>query len=320
MAVPEWASSILGLLALFTISLAAGLALLTAWTIHRLLHPPRRTYATALAQGRPGQPDQVPGVASFETWPLTWRGMPLPVWDFPGAGGPAAPVFILSHGWGDSRIGALTRAQALLPLASRFVAWDMPGHGDSPDHSPCLLGAHEHLALRALIERLAQEPAPVVLLGWSLGAGVSIAAMSGWNTDAARNVRAIIAEAPYRLPQTPARNMLRSFGLPHAINLPLALAVARHRTGAPPFWDAPEGTFDRAALARSLPCPLLVLHGDQDAIAPIEDGRAIVQAAPDARLQELQGLGHYSIWTGDHTSVIMEHVREFVGEAVGART
>ncbi len=300
---------------LFTIGYAVGVVLLTLWTLHRLLHPPRRTYASALAQGRPGQPDQLAARngqrRTFESWTITSHGHSLPVWDFPGDA-PAGPVFILTHGWGDSRIGALTRAQALLPHSSRIIAWDMPGHGDAPDDSACALGAHEHEALRTLIERVtsSQAPgsAPVFLLGWSLGAGVSIAAMSGWAEPAAALVRGIIAEAPYRLPQTPARNMLKSFGLPFAVNLPIALALARWRIGAPPLWGMAGGTFDRAALARGLVCPLLVIHGEDDAISPVEDGRDIAAAAPRGGLLTLPGVGHYSIWTGECVGKVVGRV------------
>lgn len=312
--------SIVGLAELFAVAWVVGVVLLTLWTLHRLLHPPRRTYASALAQGRPGEPDQLAprhGTRrTFDSWTTAWRGLALPVWDFPGDA-PEGPVFILTHGWGDSRIGALTRAAILLPIASRIIAWDMPGHGDAPENSACALGAHEHEALRTLIEQVASPiggggAPPVFLLGWSLGAGVSIAAMSGWNEPAAACVRGVIAEAPYRLPQTPARNMLRSFGLPHAVNLPVALALARWRIVAPPMWSVADGTFDRAALARGLACPLLVIHGEDDAIAPVQDGREIAAAAPRGEVLTLQGVGHYSIWTGECAGEVVGRVGAFV--------
>lgn len=304
----------LGLAAFFVLGLVFAIASVTAWTLHRLLHPPRRTYATALAQGRPGQPDQLRNAAGtprkFESWTISWRGMDLPVWDVEGDA-PAGPVIVMTHGWGDSRIGALTRAEALLPMAARIIAWDMPGHGDAP--GSCLLGVHEHGALRTLVERLAEQETPVVLLGWSLGAGVSIAAMNGWEGGASEWVRCVICEAPYRLPQTPARNMMRSFGLPTTINLPVAMALARFRIGAPPFWQSERGTFDRASFATSVHVPMLIIHGEDDTIAPVRDARDIAEAAPNAELLTLPGIGHYSLWTAEQSrATVVDRVSAFI--------
>ncbi len=306
---------LLGLILFLAAGLLLGLLALTGWTLHRLRHPPRRTYASALAQGRPAQPDQLPardgtGAArTFESWTVESRGLSLPVWDFPGDGPPNAPVFILTHGWGDSRIGALTRAQALLPLASRFIAWDIPGHGDAP--GACVLGVSEHEALRNIIERVNSDR--VVLLGWSLGAGISIAAMSNWQSDAVHRVLAIIAEAPYCLPQTPARNMMRAFGLPSTANLPFAMAAMRVLSGATAAWQHANGPFDRAALARTITCPLLVIHGSEDAISPVEDGHAIASAAPQADILVLPGAGHYSLWTQeDSRAAVLQRIRSLL--------
>lgn len=310
----------LGFAALFMLGLLSAIVAVTAWTLHRLLHPPRRTYATALAQGRPGQPDQLQVAVGtprkFESWTFSWRGMDLPVWDILGDA-PAGPVIVMTHGWGDSRIGALARAEALLPEASRVIAWDMPGHGDAP--GSCLLGVHEHEALRTLVDRVAGNGTPVVLLGWSLGAGVSLAAMSGWEGGSSERVRCVICEAPYRLPQTPACNMMRAFGLPAAINLPIAMAIARLRIGAPPFWQQQCGTFDRMSLAASVRVPLLIIHGEDDAIAPVQDAREVAAAAPHAELLILPEVGHYSLWTADPARLtVVGRTREFIATHVHA--
>jgi pimeloyl-ACP methyl ester carboxylesterase len=38
--------------------------------------------------------------------------------------------------------------------------------------------------------------------------------------------------------------------------------------------------------------PALVLHGDADAIVPVENGRALAARLPNARYVELPGRGH----------------------------
>jgi pimeloyl-ACP methyl ester carboxylesterase len=279
-------SSLVGLAALLLVGLIIAIIAMTAYTIYLLTHPPRRTYASALARGRPGDPGELdPGLRGkrpFTSWTFQHGGLDLPVWDIQGDK-PDGPIVILSHGWGDSRIGGLTRTPALATHASRLILWDMPGHGEAK--GTCALGTREVGALLTLIERIG---APVVLFGWSLGAGVSIAAAV--QTD---SVKGVIAEAPYRLPWTPARNVLASFGLPFRINLPLAMGILGLRFGLGPMWPG----FDRAALAAKLRAPLLVIHGALDTICPVQDGRDIAGAAPHHDLLILDNGAHHSIWT-----------------------
>lgn len=293
-----------GFFTLMGVGLLIACAALIAHTVYWITHPPRRTYASAVSRGRPGDPGELPpgpsGPRTYDEWTLGFGSLALPVWDIPGDD-PRGPVIVLTHGWGDSRVGALSRVQLLAPLASRLIAWDMPGQGDAP--GTCSLGTREVAALLALIERVGRDR-PLVLFGWSLGGGVSIAA-------AARTpgLHAVIAEAPYRLPPTPARNVLDGFGYPWRLNLPAALALLGWRLGVGPRWEG----FDRAELARSLTAPLLVLHGDADDVCPIEDGRCIAASAPHGRLVTIAGGGHHGLWTDGATAhLCVSAVREFL--------
>jgi pimeloyl-ACP methyl ester carboxylesterase len=63
--------------------------------------------------------------------------------------------------------------------------------------------------------------------------------------------------------------------------------------GVGPHWRG----FDRAAHAAGLRVPLLLIHGDQDEVCPFEDARAISAACPGARLVNVDGAGHHSLWT-----------------------
>ena len=295
---------ILGLAQLLLVGLFIAFLWSVAWTIWRLTHPPRRTYASALARGCPGDPSELPARPdgqrrTFTSWTLrTSDGLDLPVWDMPGDD-PRGPVLILTHGWGDSRIGALTRAEPLLLHVSRTVMWDLRGHGDAP--GTCRLGTREVDDLRRLIAQVRGESAgsapAVVLLGWSLGAGVSIVAAASVDpaasTDRSAPVASLIAEAPYRRAITPARNVLRGLGLPVGPVLQLAFWLLGLDFGVGPRWRG----FDRAAHAAGLRVPLLLIHGDQDEVCPFEDARAISASCPGARLIHVEGAGHHSLWT-----------------------
>jgi pimeloyl-ACP methyl ester carboxylesterase len=184
------------------------------------------------------------------------------------------------------------------------------------------LGLRETDYLLALIHTLDdrrstsqdESPRALALWGWSLGAGVSIDAAG---CDALRDrVIAVIAEAPYRLPQTPARNVLALWGLPHGWSLSFALFVLglRHRCR---LWTREHGPFDRATRARSVAAPLLVLHGDQDDVCPVEDGRTIARAAPHGTIEILEGCGHHGIWTtSDSRASADQAVRAFLGRVL----
>ena len=53
--------------------------------------------------------------------------------------------------------------------------------------------------------------------------------------------------------------------------------------------------YDRARAAALLRCPLLVLHGTDDAMGPLESARRIAAAAPQGRLVTIEGGGHLDL-------------------------
>ncbi|HYE03105.1 MAG TPA: alpha/beta hydrolase, partial [Phycisphaerales bacterium] len=180
------------------LAVAYGAVLLRTWWL--LTRPPRRSLGWALGRGLAPDPGHLavgPGGAGLRFGPLTVasRGRRLAVWDIVGLD-PEGPVMLLTHGWGESRIASLPRVAALAPLASRLICWDLPGHGDSG--GACALGLREADDLARVVQAAGSERR-LVLVGSSLGAGVSIAA-------AARSVpaAAVIAEGPYRFAAAPA--------------------------------------------------------------------------------------------------------------------
>jgi pimeloyl-ACP methyl ester carboxylesterase len=240
------------------------------------------------------------------------------VWEIEGDD-PAGPVVILTHGWADSRIGGLARANAVAAVASRLILWDLAGHGESPGVSH--LGTAEITDLGALVDLLRSPGrqqsgnSPIVLYGWSLGAGVSIVVAA----RSTAHIAAVVAESPYRLPETPALNVLRARSLPHRLTLAPALWLVGALTGVGPGFRPPSApsprtsVFDRAVHAARLTCPLLVLHGTDDEVCPIEDGRAIAAAAPKATLGEIPGARHNDLWTEpQHAERAAAAVQSFV--------
>lgn len=280
------------------------LALLIAMTAWRLTHPPRRSYASAVSRGEPGDPSELDTPLSWEQWTVTSRGEGFDVWDIAGLNA-AGPVVIFAHGWGDSRMGALTRVRHLAPHCSRMIAFDLPAQGERGGW--LRMGAREHHDILAIARKVRETgTAPVVLLGWSLGAGVCIAAAEDDETGI---IAGVVAEAAYRRVRTPARNVLHYSGMPWRLNLAPALWIVGTLAGVGPTWRG----FDRRDLSGRLRVPLLVLHGIDDPISPIEDARAIAEAAPDATLAEIEDAEHNDLWLDPYAERSAAAVAEFLG-------
>lgn len=281
---------LLGLAQLLAVGLAAAWLLVVVYTVRSLTRPPRRTYTWAVSRRTAGDPGELEPSRAFDSFVFRGRDSELPAWRVVGDD-PAGPVVVMTHGWGSSRVGGLKRVRAAAAGASTVVLWDLPGHGEAP--GTARMGADEHLDLLALLDSLGPADAGVVLFGWSMGAGVSIRAAAGDAAAGRNRIRAVIAEAPYIDPATPARAVMRLRGMPHRTNLPPAMAWIGIRCGVGARWSG----FARDAHAARLGVPLTVIHGDADPVCPVDAGRAIAEAAPDGRLVVVPGAGHNNLWT-----------------------
>jgi len=52
------------------------------------------------------------------------------------------------------------------------------------------------------------------------------------------------------------------------------------------------GTKSRLQRLKEVRVPTLVIHGVDDVLVPVENGRLVAEAVPDARLIEIDGMGH----------------------------
>ncbi len=304
-------TNLLNLIALLFLGLALALALTTWFIAHRLRNPPRKTYSSAVARNLPGDPSELQHPRPFAEYTLRLAApraqRTVHVWSIEGDD-PAGPVVIATPGWGDSRLGVLPRLgrgdddPGLASAASRVIAWDPPGQGESPGR--CALGTDEpHLIARLIDHAREQHPhAPVVLFGWSLGAGASIVAAALKEHDETP-VAAVIAEAPYRFPMVPAKNVISQAGYP-TFTLPVlyTLLALRLRVGRSPRWERAHHSepFDRAHHAANLRrTSLTLIHGELDAVSPPQDSRDIAAAATacDATLHEIPDAAHNDLWT-----------------------
>jgi hypothetical protein len=284
--VDRYTPKMVGLLVLFATALALLVILLTAMLVREMRRPPRHTAAYALKRGMATDPGEL-GL-EFQEWMLDRPdGAVLPVWEIVGAArhGPATAVFV--HGWGHGRVDSLARVEPFRSLVDRIVMYDLRGHGDSRDCLSCL-GDDEHLDLLALLERLGNGP--FVLVGYSMGAVIAMKAALHARQNkrlTANQIAGIVAYAPYCDFHTSLRGRLGVVGYPRRPITDLAMLVHRIFGLIPSCLPETE--------LRALDAPLLVIHGDDDAVAPIEDSRKIAAVAPRATLLEIPGATHVDV-------------------------
>lgn len=225
-----------------------------------------------------------------------------------GAGDPV----VLVHGWAFSS-GVFDALAERLSRTRRVLRPDLRGHGRSAPGPFALADLAGDLA--ALLDARGLERA--VLVGWSLGGQVALAALPRVRRRLA--ALALVSATPRftRCEGWPHGLPAQSVEvLAHRVRRDPLRAVARFREGA-----FVEGELDAEARARvvalpapdpsaardgldllaredlraalpALDLPVLVVHGERDPICPAGAGRALAAAIPGARLVEVPGAGH----------------------------
>jgi len=292
----------LGLAVLFSAGFAVYITAITIFTFRRLRHPPRRTYGYAVSRSLPGDPSEITtNPPAFETWAVNTQDTQIEIWDIKGDN-KTGPTIIATHGWGSCRIDMLSRFAALRTHAARVLLYDMRGHGDTKGN--CTLGVKEPADLNAIIKTVRHDAntdasnETIILYGYSLGAEVTIAAVASANQqDNPAPINGIILEAPYRRGITPAKAVLQASEFPWRINLLLASIAGSLLDRRPPNERWRDLT-EPATLVNPDETPLLVIHGVEDSISPIEDGRRFAQCA-QGTIKEVPQAGHKDLYQLD---------------------
>lgn len=189
------------------------------------------------------------------------------------------PTALLVHGWEGrgSQLGAL--AQPLVAAGMSVVAFDAPGHGDSPEHRLYLTD------LADSITDVAAAVGPVhAIVAHSFGAAATLLASARGGVNAPRNVML----APNVLLDDAMRRFARVVGLDDPDRAVLEQRLAEH-TGIAPS----ELSIETLASARR--DALLVVHDRGDREVPFAHGERLAATWPNARLRATEGLGHRRI-------------------------
>lgn len=224
--------------------------------LNALLFFPERTLA--------GTPRDA-GLEFVDVWFRTEDGESLHGWWIPARGRPGAAHVLHLHGNAGNISHRLEEARLLSRAGFDLFLFDYRGYGQSsgkPDEAGTYRDARA--ARRALLSQTGTAENRVVYLGESLGGAVALN---------------LALEAP------PLGLILRS-------TFTSVRAMARLHYPVVPRALVPDAypSLDRVSLLR---CPLLIVHGDRDDIAPFSHGEALFAAAPEPkRLHRVSGAGH----------------------------
>ena len=192
-------------------------------------------------------------------------------WDHGG------PVVVLLHGWGSR---ASRFADFIAPLrAAGFtvIGIDAPAHGDSRGSTADLPRFRESLAQVLRVH----EPIHAVV-GHSLGGGAVLTVLA--ETAEYHPKKICLFGVPGDMDY-----ILESFAMMLGLKPP-ALANLRARFRAK--FGRPASAISVAAAAPAVRVPVLVVHDEDDGVAPFAQGAALAAAIPGALLLATRGFGH----------------------------
>lgn len=236
--------------------------------------------------------------------------------------GIGAPLVLL-HGWSLSA-AAFGEIAEILNSGYRLLIVDIPGHGDS---SPA--PGHELTALATDIAEWLLEviDEPVSLAGWSLGGMLALQMASSRMVPLTRlvltgttprftNTEDWNSGLPNSQVQALSRNLKRKFEstLTDFFKLTFAgetLSLERLRTirnfavlNKPlpdkevtlEFLNLLSNQDQRDVLA-DINCPVIVMHGTEDQVAPFAAGQYIVENVVDGAMIAFPNVGHAPFWS-----------------------
>jgi pimeloyl-ACP methyl ester carboxylesterase len=191
--------------------------------------------------------------------------------------GDGAPVVVVLHGWGSHAARFGNFIAPLRAAGFTVVGIDAPAHGASPGNRSDLPRFRD-----SLIEVLRAHQPVHAVIGHSLGGAATLTVLAETQEFHPRKIClfGVPSDMDY---------ILESFAMMLGLQ-PRAMAKLRERF---------ERKFGRSARSISITAaaphvriPVLVVHDEDDNVAPLVQGSALAAAIPDARVLLTRGLGH----------------------------
>lgn len=205
-------------------------------------------------------------------------------------------VVIVSHGHRGSKADMLGIGPGLFRAGNSVLLYDFRGNGDSED-GPQSLAHYEQRDLEAAIEWVLQRrpDAELDLVGFSMGAAVTILV-------AARDQRVakVVADSSFADMRGVIAAAARDLHLPP---VPLVGLADRATKIAYGYRFADVQPVD--VVADIAPRPLLLLHGSQDSVIPVDHAHRLAEAAGEgSELRITPGVDHCGAYFVDRPGYI----------------
>ena len=244
------------------------------------------------------------GLAAQAVRVPTAQGKTLFAWFVPAPSPPPgalpSPAVVVMHGWGAN---ASLMLPALAPLhAAGFAVLlvDARCHGQSdgasftslPRFAEDIEAGLDWLQLQTHI-----DPQRLAVMGHSVGAGAALLCATRRS-----DVKAVVSLSAFAHPRDIMRLYLSEARIPYPV---LGWYVMRHvqRVIGARFDDFAPLT----SMAR-LRCPVLLVHGIDDAVVPFGDAQRLFRAAPPGQVQNLNVRGGH-----DPGQALVDHVPALIG-------
>jgi uncharacterized protein len=217
-------------------------------------------------------------------------------------------IVLLFPGYAESKESLLPAALVFHEAGYDTMLVDFRGTGGSSG-SDTTLGVREaeDVAYSLAYAKRIWPGRPIVLYGVSMGAAAVLRAIA---TEAIQP-DAVILESPFDSLLGTVGNRFNAMGLPAFPSAELLVFWGSVQQGFNGF------THNPADYARSVTCPTLLLHGDQDPRVTVEQNDAIFQnLAGPKQLVSFPGAGHETLVV-DAPEAWEQYVTKFVHESIG---
>jgi len=221
---------------------------------------------------------------------LVIDGIPVAIYSW-GTG----PVVVFVHGWSGRGSQVAAFVDPLTQAGYRVIAVDAPGHGETPGDTTNILEC------TAVLQAVAREYGPLhgaithsfggMVLAYAMRHGVTVG-------------RAVCISAPADIDF-----LLDNFAQTLSMH-PAVLAALRRRL-AQRFDESFHEYASTRVNVRQLSTPALIIHDEDDAAVPWQQGEMIAAAWPGARFLKTRGLGHGRILRDAST---VQMVVEFIAQ------
>ncbi len=231
------------------------------------------------------------GITDWEsvTFPST-DGLRLGAWFIPPDPASDGSTIIFVHGLGSNRGGLLDQADMLVEAGYGALLIELRGHGQSEGETTTF-GYTEVNDVQGAVDFLESRPEVnaerLGLVGESLGAATAVQA-----TARIPEIDVLVEESSFTtLEDNVAEGVRVIAGLPPFPFAPLMVYFGSQEAGLDIGLVRPVDD-----IARIAPRPVLIIHGRQDELVPVESAMSLYAAAGEPKqLYIIEGAGHYPL-------------------------